>query len=229
MQQIRRWHLYPGVENLQVHAARAILRAATEAIHARGEFTLVLAGGDTPVAIYRQLARAPADWAHWRIFFGDERCRPVGDAERNDRQALDAWLSRVPIPRPRVHGIPAENGAREAAARYAETLAPVDQFDFVLLGLGEDGHTASLFPEHALDGAGVLPVFDAPKPPPERVSLSATRLSRARQVVFVLAGEKKRQAVAAWRRGDLIPAAAIAPAAGVDILLDVGAWPDPFV
>lgn len=229
MPQIRRWHIYPSVDNLQAHAARAILRAAAEAIAARGRFTFVLAGGATPVGIYLQLGRANADWSRWHIYFGDERCRPRGDAQRNDSLAEDAWLNRVAIPRAQIHRIPAESGAAAAAADYAEAVADIDQFDFVLLGLGEDGHTASLFPGRSHDGAAALAVVDAPKPPPERVSLSAGRLSRARQVMFVVAGEKKRQAVAAWRRGDPLPAAAIAPPGGVDILLDVGAWPDPFV
>lgn len=229
MQQIRRWHIYPDVENLQAHAARAILRAAAQAIAARGRFTIVLAGGDTPVGIYLQLARAAADWSRWYVYFGDERCRPVGDAQRNDALAEDAWLNRVPIPRAQIYRIPAELGARAGAERYAQVVASVDQFDFVLLGIGEDGHTASLFPGCSPAGTDALAVFDAPKPPPERVSLSAERLSRARQVVFVVAGQTKRQAVAAWRRGDPIPAAAVAPPGGVDILLDVGAWPDPFV
>jgi len=96
--------------------------------------------------------------------------------------------------------------------------------DDVLLGLGEDGHTASLFPGHdwgAVPGApDALAVFDAPKPPPERVSLSAARLSRARQAVFLVSGAAKRQAVTLWRAGADLPARAIAPAAGVDILLE---------
>jgi 6-phosphogluconolactonase len=97
----------------------------------------------------------------------------------------------------------------------------------VLLGLGEDGHTASLFPGHDWgrhgDSPDVLAVADAPKPPPARVSLSANRLSNARQVLFLVEGAGKRDAIAAWKRGDGIPAASIAPAAGVDILLDAAA------
>jgi len=230
MAQIRRWHIYPSVAELQTHAARAILRAAAQAIATRGRFHIVLAGGRTPKSIYARLAAAGADWPHWHVFFGDERCRPVGDTLRNDRAATDSWLGRVAIPPDQIHGIPAEHGPREAARRYAATLAPVHRFDFVLLGLGEDGHTASLFPGTLpAAAADVLPVYDAPKPPPERVTLSAGRLSRARQVAFVSTGEEKRLAIAAWRRGDAVPAGAITPPAGVDILLDTAAWPDRFV
>ena len=97
-------------------------------------------------------------------------------------------------------------------------------FDLALLGLGEDGHTASLFPGHEWgitpDSPDTLAVFDAPKPPPQRVSLSAARLSRSRQVIFLVAGESKHRAVTEWRNGKIIPARAIAPAAGVDVLVE---------
>jgi 6-phosphogluconolactonase len=107
---------------------------------------------------------------------------------------------------------------------YTEALRTVGEFDLVLLGLGEDGHTASLFPGHewgtAPGSPDVLAVFDAPKPPQQRVSLSAARLSRARQVIFLVSGESKREAVAEWRAGKNIPARAIVPTAGVDVLVE---------
>ena len=138
--------------------------------------------------------------------------------------AETAWLGHVAVPAAQVHEIEGELGAEAAARRAIESLAGVPEFDLVLLGLGEDGHTASLFPGHdagASAGApDALAVFDAPKPPPERVSLSAHRLSRSREVVFLVAGEGKRTAVEHWQRGDDIPAAAIAPPGGVDVLIE---------
>lgn len=227
MRQVRRWHIYPDTEDMEARSAAAILRAAEQAIKARGRFTIVLAGGATPLRVYARLVGAPADWPRWHVYFGDERVRPQGDAERNDAAAHSTWLDRVAIPRAQIRDMPTEKGAREAAAEYANVVADVDIFDLVLLGLGEDGHTASLFPGRPSDAANLtLAVYGSPKPPPERVSLSASRLSRARQVFFLVSGEKKRPAVDAWRRGEAIPASRITPAGGVDILLDPAAWPD---
>jgi 6-phosphogluconolactonase len=222
--QDRRWHNFADADALAAAATTRILQAAQQAIAARGAFRLVLAGGSTPRRIYGQLGRSAADWARWHIYYGDERCLPPDDTERNSRVAAEAWLDHVPIPPAQVHAIPAELGAVAATNAYAQTLAGLGDFDLVLLGLGEDGHTASLFPAHewgaAADAPDVLSVFDAPKPPPARVSLSAYRLATARAVLFLVSGNGKLPAVAAWHADAAIPAAAIAPSTGVDILID---------
>ncbi len=219
-----RWHAVADLSALHHAALNAILDSATLAIQQHGQFHLVISGGETPREIYRQLRTAHSDWSAWHVYFSDERCLPPTDANRNSRMAAEAWLDHVAIPAVQLHIIPGELGASQAARVYAETLRTVGIFDLVLLGLGEDGHTASLFPEHewgsAPDAPDTLAVLDAPKPPPQRVSLSAMRLSRARQVIFLIAGKSKRKAVAEWRNGKNIPAQAIAPAAGVDVLVE---------
>lgn len=227
MEQIVRWHVYPSAKDLVVRAAQAILRIAAEAIAARGAFYIVLAGGETPLAVYKRLRTAEAGWPAWHVYFGDERCLPRDDVGRNDTAIRRAWLAHVAIPPAQVHAIPAEQGPESGAAAYARLLASVDDFDLVLLGLGEDGHTASLFPgtdpgaaAHAPD---TLAVTSAPKPPPARVSLSARRLAQTRQVLFLVQGAGKRAAVAAWRRCEDIPARHVSPAGGVDVLLDAAA------
>jgi 6-phosphogluconolactonase len=211
-------------EALERAAAQFILDSAMRAIIARGVFHLVLAGGSTPRAVYARLRECIADWPAWRVYFGDERCLPADHPERNSRMALDALFSRVPLARAHFHAIPAERGARASALDYAAVIEPVPTFDLVMLGLGEDGHTASLFPDGnaalAAEARDVLPVEDAPKPPRERVTMSAARLSRAHNVMFLVSGVSKRDAVRRWRRGDDLPAAHIVPAAGVDVLID---------
>ncbi len=219
-----RWLEVPDRQTLHAAARERILAAAALAISERGAFRLVLAGGETPRAIYASLCEVKADWAAWHIYFGDERCAPVDDSERNSRMAGDAWLDHVAIPPSQVFAIPGEMGALAAAETYATSLHGVGEFDLVLLGLGEDGHTASLFPAHdwgsEVNAAAALAVFGAPKPPPERVSLSASRLSQSREVLFLVCGESKHVAVDSWRKGENIPARAITPAAGVDVLVE---------
>lgn len=219
--QISRWRQFANSDKLAQAACDFILAAAEHAISARGAFRIVLAGGNTPRDIYRMLNTADADWPAWHIYFGDERCLSTDDPARNSRMARSVWLDRFAIPPTQIHAIPAECGPEAAAARYAQEIAEVGDFDLVLLGLGEDGHTASLFPGGAWEGAKELPdviaVHDAPKPAPQRVSLSPGRLSRAVHVLYLVSGERKREAVARWRSGAAIPASRICPAGGVDV------------
>jgi 6-phosphogluconolactonase len=221
-----RWHSFDTIADLEHAVTAAILHSAQKAIAARGAFHAVLAGGITPRRVYERLAHSHADWRRWHIYFGDERCLPPGDYERNSRMAEEAWLAHVPIPAAQVHLIPTELGAQLAADSYSAILAGIERFDLVLLGLGQDGHTASLFPGHMLGtepgAAAALAVHGAPKPPPERVSLSAHRLSCARQVMFLVTGAGKRQVVSDWQRGADIPAAHITPDNGADVYLEAG-------
>ena len=219
-----RWIGVADVTALQQAAYQRILGASARAIERHGRFLIVLAGGSTPRDTYRMLRGADTDWSRWHAYFGDERCSPAKDGERNSRMAAVTWFQHVPIPAAQVHPMPVELGAGAAALAYADTLRGVGEFDLVLLGLGEDGHTASLFPGGdwgMTPGApDVLAVFDAPKKPSHRVSLSAARLSRTREVLFMIEGESKRDAVTQWRMGADIPARAIRPEAGVDVLVE---------
>jgi 6-phosphogluconolactonase len=224
--QMVRWLPVADTRGLQRIAHERILAAAAEAIAARGRFSIVLSGGSTPRATYLSLRNAAADWSRWDVYFGDERCLSCADPERNSRMAGDAWLDHVGIPHENVHAIPGELGAAAATQAYADVVRDIGDFDLVILGIGEDGHTASLFPDHdwgvTADAPDALAVLDAPKPPPQRVTLSATRLARARAVLFLVEGESKHAAIARWRAGEKIPASAIRCAAGVDVLVEAG-------
>lgn len=218
--QIIRWKHYTSISALWYTACADIVECATHAIAERGQFLIVLAGGNTPRAVYRLLRDVQTDWSKWHIYYGDERCLPRDHVDRNSLMVEQTWLNYVSIPASQIHTMPAELGTMLGARAYAETLAGIGDFDFVLLGLGEDGHTASLFPgepwndEH---GGATVAVTNAPKPPPERISISASRLSLAHQVLFLVSGVGKQQAVDNWRAGAAIPASAIKPESGVDV------------
>jgi len=223
-----RWQWFNSDAEVRNAARSMIAQAADAAIQIRGAFHLVLAGGTTPRAVYQTLRDLDTDWASWHLYYGDERVLPADHPDRNSKMAYDAWLAHVPIPAQQIHSMPTEQGLEAASKVYSQLLSGVGEFDLVLLGLGEDGHTASLFPAHdwgvTHDAPDVLVIHDAPKPPPERISLSAHRLSKARQIMFLVSGTGKQEAVARWRRGELIPAAAIHCDNSVDVLLDAAAW-----
>lgn len=224
MRQAVRWHVVADPAALAREVAALILAQAEAAIDARGEFRIALAGGSTPGAVYRLLGSAAARWSGWRIFFGDERCLPPLDPGRNSVMAARSWLDRVPVPPAAIHAIPAELGPEAAARVYADTVRKALPFDLVLLGMGEDGHTASLFPGQRHPAAQLVhPVHDAPKPPPERVSLGLTALNAAARVIILVTGSSKRSAVAQWQHGEPLPVAAISVPAGVDVYLDAAA------
>jgi 6-phosphogluconolactonase len=221
------WQYFPDADAVAAAATALILSAADAAIAARGEFRLVLAGGTTPGQVYRQLAASAADWVHWHIYFGDERCLPATGPERNSRMAATAWLDHSDIPPENVHPIPAELGPQAAAQQYARLVAAARPFDLVLLGMGEDGHTASLFPGHVhLAGKQVHAVSDAPKPPRERVSLSLEALSDSHHVLILVTGPGKREAVRRWRAGADLPIAQITAREHLRVLVDHAASGD---
>jgi 6-phosphogluconolactonase len=215
------WHLFDDAPAVAREAARRILNAADRAITAHGKFSMVLAGGSTPESTYRLLVTADTDWSKWHIYFGDERCLPVDDTERNSVMVASAWLDHVAIPADQIHPMPAQQGAEAGASAYRLLVAGVLPFDMVLLGMGEDGHTASLFPGQSHPDAELVhAVHGAPKPPPDRISLSRNALSDCRELLILVTGAGKQQAVIRWKKGEDLPIANIGAHHAVDILLD---------
>lgn len=217
--------IHDDLDDLSLAVARRIAEAAAQALAACGVFHLVLAGGETPRRCYEKLRGLAIDWAHVQLYIGDERCLPKGDARRNDTMVRVTLLEHISIPQANVHFIPSELGARDAAAAYAALLERVAPLDMVLLGIGEDGHTASLFPGNPAtsSAAPVVPVFDAPKLPPERVSLGISTLNAARQKIFLVAGAGKQAALAAILSGNPLPASCVT---GAEWHLDRAALPE---
>ena len=215
-------------------AAKLIVSAAPEALAASGRFTVVLTGGSTPRPLYSLLAsdpqlRAALPIDRMHFFWGDERHVPPEHAESNFRMAHDAMLSKLPLGADQVHRIPAEHpDAQQAADEYERTLrqffglegGELPRFDLVLLGLGPDGHTASLFPEtRALEERWRTVVANpVPKLGTERITLTARALNNAAHVVFLVSGADKAPALKAVLEGPRdarkIPAQLIAPHAG---------------
>jgi 6-phosphogluconolactonase len=205
--------IFKDGDDLAAHAADLIVRVMQDAIRARGRAMLALAGGSTPQKTYGQLAQparsGQVDWARTYLFFGDERFVPPDDPVSNFAMVERTLLTRVLLPPGHVFPVPTRLGtAAAAAAEYAATLATAfaigdradpPRFDLILLGLGEDGHTASLFP-----GAASLRVTDrwvvagppgTLPPPVVRITLTFPVLNAAREVVFLVSGENKTVAI----------------------------------
>jgi len=190
--------------------AAAAAAEIAEAIRG-GARTLVLAGGTTPRRCYELLAGLEVEWGRVTVLFGDERCVPASHPDSNYRMAREALLDQVAPAT--VHRIPGELGPDEGAAAYARVVAELAPLDVVVLGVGEDGHTASLFPgDAALNAKGwAVGVRNSPKPPPERVTLTLQALRGAHRVIILAAGAGKAQAVAMAKRGE-VPSGMIAGA-----------------
>ncbi len=204
----------------------AVLRGAQQAGRVP---SVVLTGGTIAATVHESIAGSPdaasVDWGRVEVWFGDERFVPAGDPDRNDGQAIDSLLSRLPFDPARVHRVPASDdehaSVAAAATAYADEVRAhgADVFDVVMLGVGPDGHVASLFPGHPqldVDDAVAVPVLDSPKPPPERVSLTFPTLNRSRAVWFLVSGDGKAEAVArALTTGPDAPSRREVPAVGV--------------
>lgn len=204
-----------------VLAAAAAARLVTRLVDAQvenGTASVVLTGGRTGVAVLEQVHRCPArdavDWSRVDFYWGDERFLPAGDGERNETQARQALLDHIPVDPRRVHAMAPSDGVfgddvDAAATHYAEILAeqadanahpPVPRFDVVLLGVGEEGHTASLFPDTPYVRESVRTVVgvrDCPKPPATRISLSLPAINAGCEVWLLTTGKGKAEAVAA--------------------------------
>ncbi|WP_198262881.1 6-phosphogluconolactonase [sulfur-oxidizing endosymbiont of Gigantopelta aegis] len=194
------WQVFDNHETVAQTATDKIIHSAQKAIAQRDVFKLVLAGGTSPKQVYQLLAEHDLDWSKWQLFIGDERCLPDNDPERNSLMIEQNWLENTPdFPRENYHPIKAELGAKDGASDYAETIKDFLPFDMVLLGMGEDGHTASLFPGHQHDkNALTHAVYNSPKPPSERVSLSLKTIALSEQVLILVTGSGKKEAVRQW-------------------------------
>jgi 6-phosphogluconolactonase len=201
--------VHPDKQSLADASAARLVTAIIDAQSRSPEAQLALTGGSMGSAVLASVTHVPGrsavDWNRVRVWWGDERYLPAGDPERNDRQTDDAGLADLGLDPAKVHRVAGPDGspsAEASAAAYAETIRQHGQgaFDVAMLGVGPDGHIASLFPHHPAcetTGAIAVAVHDSPKPPPDRVSLTFECLERSREVWFLVSGPDKADAVAA--------------------------------
>jgi 6-phosphogluconolactonase len=209
--------VYANADLLAAAAAARLVTRLVDVQAAKGFASLVLTGGGTGIAVLEELRRSPArdavDWSRLDIYWGDERFVPADSDERNEKQAREALLDHVPVDPKRVHAMAASDGEfgddpDAAAAAYARVLAEnarpedhgdVPTFDITLLGMGAEGHTASVFPESPAvyeTERSVVAVRNCPKPPPTRITMTLPTIRHSLDVWLMTAGESKADAVA---------------------------------
>jgi 6-phosphogluconolactonase len=212
---------FADAEAVSRAAADEFVRRAAEATAERGRFAVALSGGSTPQHLYQLLAEPPyrgrVNWGHVEVFWGDERCVPPDHHDSNFRMANEAMLAKLPLRPGHVHRIEAERPDRDAAARdYQAAIARafgVDPagappaFDLILLGMGPDGHTASLFPETAAleETARWVVVNYVPKFAADRITMTYPILDRAHELLFLVAGADKAERLAEVLEGSPDP------------------------
>ena len=225
-----------GLDQLVTIAAERVVQLAAEAIAENGRFTIALAGGSTPKPIYEKLASEElarrVDWTRVQIFWGDERCVSPDDPQSNYRMTREALLDRVPIPALNVHRIHGEQDPKGAAAAYARELQavfggdaekggpPAEGFDLILLGMGDNGHTASLFPGLAavLEQRKWVMVQYVEVVTMWRVTLTPVVINAASNVTFLVSGagkaERLREVLEGPYQPEVLPAQVIKPRNG---------------
>lgn len=198
-------HIFSNKEQLGDATANYVAELSAQAINQRGRFTVAISGGSLPKLLGPALVNSPLNtpiaWPAWHVFFADERCVPLTDSESNYRLAAETLFNHVDIPPTQIYPINEALSPAQAAADYQANLhrvfsnaTPFPRFDLILLGMGEDGHTASLFPGHPLlneTECWVAEILNSPKPPPERLTLTLPVINNARHVAFVATGAGK--------------------------------------
>ena len=212
MHQKLNWKDFQDKNQLESILLQDILNIAKNAISENGSFKIVMAGGSTPEKLYKSFLDVHnQNFSDWELYVGDERCLPVDSEDRNSHMIKRSFIDHLPDDlKPKFFPINTEKGSQEASSEYNSIIDNIDQFDLVLLGLGEDGHTASLFPgQHWDKQLNAVAVSNAPKPPSDRVSMTPKAFLKADKIFFIVTGHGKKDAVNAWKEGMGIPASKI--------------------
>ena len=201
------YKVYADPESVAQAAADYLFEKIKSCVEEKGLCHVVLPGGSTPARCLELLAEKPLPWKSIHWYPGDERCYPIGHSERNDTMIREKLFSQSENRSKNFHPIPAELGPEQGAKKYAALLDATDGMDIVVLGMGEDGHTASLFPGNvALENKhSAVPVYDAPKLPLERVSIGLSMLKSAGECIVIATGVGKRDALLKIKEGATLP------------------------
>ncbi|KAJ3410570.1 6-phosphogluconolactonase [Chytridiales sp. JEL 0842] len=228
----------PGIQQVSEWLNEHVARVAAESIKASGKFTVAVSGGSLPTVLAAVLkSNKNIDWDKWHVFFADERCVPLDHADSNYLLTKKELLDHVPIPSNQVYTINDKlvQDPSKAAADYQQVLEKVfgvkysttavqPSFDLILLGMGPDGHTCSLFPGHPLlkeDKLWVSSLTDSPKPPPSRITLTYPVLNAAKNIFYVTTGAGKAEIFKEiFDEHKQYPAALVKPKTDVVWLLD---------
>jgi len=201
---------FPSVDQLMGGLAEFVLKAQDESIEKKGKFSLAISGGSLPKQLAKLIGNPKAKWDKWHVYFADERVVPLEDDDSNYKLCQAELFAKVPIPKANVHPIDVslltdlEELTDEYESQLIKAFAQKDAarfpvFDLILLGMGPDGHTCSLFPGHELlseQSRWVAYIEDSPKPPARRITLTYPVLNHAARVAFVAAGEGKQEMLA---------------------------------
>lgn len=199
------WFVYRKFDDASKAAADFIADKIQHTIKDNDVCNVALPGGNSPAKCLFYLSTKPLDWEKIHWYLGDERCVPVGDQARNDLMLEKHLWSKLTSKN--IHPIAAELGAQAAASAYADDISSIECFDIVFLGMGEDGHTASLFPDNKAleDTRSVVPVFNSPKPPSDRVSLSVSTIQKAKCRIVLTGGKTKSEVIKRIKNNESLP------------------------
>jgi 6-phosphogluconolactonase len=208
---------FKGISELSQYAARSFIEITNKSIQERGRFLVALSGGSTPMRLYELLGNQfqnEVDWSRIHFFWGDERCVPVDDAGNSYGQTKKVLFDKINIPGENIHRILSDLEPDSASRAYANTLKVfADQplawprFDLALLGMGEDGHTASLFPNSTVevDSPTLAVTANYQDRPANRVTLTQKVLNSSRNIIFLVAGKAKAETLSRVLSGAYLP------------------------
>jgi 6-phosphogluconolactonase len=190
------WLIFDDEMSLSKALAQEILNIAKKSISEKDFFSIVLTGGQSVLNLYKILSKADSNWDKWHIYISDERFLPKDHQDRNDRSINKIWLNNNLISKKNIHFIKTELSLIEAQQRYEKLLNEVDKFDVALLSVGEDGHIASLFPNHSYSEDKMVVIeHNSPKPPRQRISMSYKCLNKSNYIFKIVIGKSKKNAV----------------------------------